>query len=116
MMNPEIKQKWIDALRSGKYKQTDSALATLDGYCCLGVACEVFATEARLKKSGPDSDGDYSYNGETAYLPPSLAEYMGIDWRGTLLKPVGGKATLAELNDEVGYTFEQIADVIEEQL
>lgn len=35
-----FKEKWIKALRSGKYKQTDGALYDKkeDGYCCLGVA------------------------------------------------------------------------------
>lgn len=34
-------QKWVDALRSGKYKQTQNQLKTTDGYCCLGVYCEI---------------------------------------------------------------------------
>lgn len=42
----ELKQKWLDALRSGKYKQGRKALHSDkyedgDRYCCLGVLCKV---------------------------------------------------------------------------
>ena len=41
-MTPELKQKWLDALRNGKYKQGESYLRNRDNkYCCLGVLCEV---------------------------------------------------------------------------
>ena len=31
----------VAALRSGKYKQCTGALRKDDGFCCLGVACDV---------------------------------------------------------------------------
>lgn len=44
MLNPNA-QKWVDALRSGKYKQGRKALTEIiddvDFDCCLGVACKV---------------------------------------------------------------------------
>jgi hypothetical protein len=40
-MNPELKQKWLAALRSGEYKQARGYLKTEFGYCCLGVLCDV---------------------------------------------------------------------------
>lgn len=41
-MNPEIKAKWVEALRSGKYKQTRNALRKSDNrFCCLGVLCDI---------------------------------------------------------------------------
>lgn len=42
-MKPEIKTKWIDALRSGKYLQIKGALRSRDGlgHCCLGVLCDL---------------------------------------------------------------------------
>lgn len=40
-------QKWIDALRSGKYSQTQGQLQDTNGYCCLGVACKVFIPAAK---------------------------------------------------------------------
>jgi hypothetical protein len=37
----DIKKDWVDALRSGKYKQVQGYLHKADGYCCLGVLCDV---------------------------------------------------------------------------
>lgn len=76
-MNPEIKEKWLAALRSGEYKQTRGALfrpRRLDdvkpifpaGYCCLGVLCDVMGLEKETRDGivgyykfpvdGPDAD------------------------------------------------------------
>ena len=40
-MPKEIKDKWIAALRSGKYKQGKYRLENDGGYCCLGVLQKV---------------------------------------------------------------------------
>lgn len=40
-MNPEVKQKWVRALRSGEYNQTQGALQDRKGFCCLGVLCDI---------------------------------------------------------------------------
>jgi len=51
-MNQEIKKAWLEALRNGKYKQTQYILSSQKGaeqeYCCLGVLCELH----RLKHNG----------------------------------------------------------------
>ena len=48
-MNPQI-QLWLDALRSGDYKQTISTLRYEDKFCCLGVACDVYIKNAGMGK------------------------------------------------------------------
>jgi hypothetical protein len=41
-MKAELKQKWLEALRSGKYKQGQAVLRTsADRFCCLGVLCDI---------------------------------------------------------------------------
>lgn len=40
-MNREVKEKWVAALRSGKYVQGENALFSEGKYCCLGVLYEV---------------------------------------------------------------------------
>lgn len=41
-MKAELKAKWVEALRSGKYEQGHSALRNHDNkFCCLGVLCDV---------------------------------------------------------------------------
>lgn len=40
-MNPVEKAKWVAALKSGNFPQAGGALKTDEGFCCLGVLCEV---------------------------------------------------------------------------
>lgn len=41
-MNPTLKKQWIEALRSGKYRQGRGSLRSESGeYCCLGVLCDL---------------------------------------------------------------------------
>ena len=42
-MEKALKAKWIEALRSGQYRQTQARLRTSDGlgHCCLGVLCDI---------------------------------------------------------------------------
>jgi hypothetical protein len=44
-MDPELKKKWVEALRSGKYEQTKECLHNDDGYCCLGVLADIKGVE-----------------------------------------------------------------------
>ena len=46
----EFATKWLQALRSGKYKQGKNRLCSVDGeYCCLGVAGEVAGNDVKPK-------------------------------------------------------------------
>lgn len=40
-LNKSDKKKWVEALRSGKYKQGQGYLYNEGLHCCLGVACEI---------------------------------------------------------------------------
>lgn len=42
MVNKENVKKFVDALRSGDFKQGRRALRSGDSFCCLGVACELY--------------------------------------------------------------------------
>jgi hypothetical protein len=44
-MTPELKQKWLDALRSGNYVQGEGTLNKGGKMCCLGVLCDVAGYE-----------------------------------------------------------------------
>lgn len=53
-MNKRLKARWIKALRSGKYAQTDGQLCNTrqDGsqsFCCLGVLREIEPTAVRQR-------------------------------------------------------------------
>ena len=41
-LNPQVKTAWLDALRSGDYRQGKHNLRNIDNsYCCLGVLCDI---------------------------------------------------------------------------
>lgn len=61
-------RKWRDLLRSGKFRQGQSALKTTFGYCCLGVFCEKVAKINHRKIDG------YFYFAETDFSLPKLAQ------------------------------------------
>ena len=126
MLNEHAK-KWIEALRSGKYKQGLSRLHTvIDGeskFCCLGVACDLYREEvgggwAVLPYFGrPSTSRVFFVNAETesfgGYLPPSVTKWLGLRYNdGTTYENV---TALPRLNDDDKLTFEEIADFIESQ-
>jgi len=37
-----FRTNWIEALKSGKYKQVSGTMTRDDGYCCLGVASKLY--------------------------------------------------------------------------
>jgi hypothetical protein len=80
--NKDNIQLWVQALRSGKYKQAKATLKSASGgYCCLGVACRLFGEVAgkrvrfRLKGPGVTIDGQ-TYTQELLPLP--VAEWLGM--------------------------------------
>jgi hypothetical protein len=117
-MNPQIKQKWLNALRSGKYQQTQRRLHDENGFCCLGVLCDLYGKEHNVEWEINEDFGKYMFQNKVACLPFSVIEWSGIADSGPLVYygPGAGEiCTLADLNDK-GSTFIEIADVIEEHL
>lgn len=53
-MNPEIKERWVAALRSGEYAQTMGFLHDKEGFCCLGVLCEIAVADGVIEKWEPN--------------------------------------------------------------
>jgi hypothetical protein len=114
-MNPQIKQKWVDALRSGDYKQTQHRLHNEYGFCCLGVLCDLYGKENNVEWEINEDSGKYMFQDKVGVLPFSVIKWSGIADSG----PPGNDqmyiGTLAALNDG-GSTFNEIADLIEEHL
>ena len=108
-MKQEIKKKWIAALRSGEYQQTCEVLRNEDGFCCLGVLTDLYIKENSLEWKKEPS-GDYSFKNEEA-LPPSVVR----EWAGMENWQTAHGYLYYQLNDEEGYTFEQIADIIKSE-
>jgi hypothetical protein len=114
-MNSQIKQKWIDALKSGEYQQTNSYLHTEQGYCCLGVLCDIYAKEYDDTAQWGPYDDHYNILGESLVLPPEVTEWAGLDDTDVCYYNEGKRVYLAALNDG-GMNFNQIAQVIKENI
>ena len=120
MTAKEARQLWVQELRSGNWRQTTGALRKTDSYCCLGVACALYADAEGEGEWTPINPGweEYEFMGRDGVLPERVRMWLGVvSPHGDLKEPVEiGKDTahysLAELNDD-GYTFEEIADKIE---
>lgn len=137
-MNSEVKELWTKALRSGDYKQTMGTLHRTatdvdlrpSGFCCLGVLCDVAVKQGVIPEPTFDEDdgthdfGDMDFN----YPPEAVLEWAGL---GTdVMDPVVPREAvgidveiidipsigLSDLNDAYGFNFNQIADVIEQNL
>jgi hypothetical protein len=116
-MREDIKQEWTADLRSGKYKQGKGGLRNPppeNGYCCLGVLCDIISRKPEFQHWQWDggffqSIHAHIYNNSTvvaneSYVPDSLADAIGLAHHQ--------QRALASFNDQ-GFSFEQIADKIE---
>lgn len=130
-MNPEVKQKWVEALRSGRYFRGMSALRLPDKlsggsvYCCLGVLCDIAVRDNIISEPiFVENQEAYGYGGyqEVSFLPEEVISWADLtcanppltDKDGNLVE-IDGHNSLAQLND-VGTSFKEIADIIEEYL
>lgn len=118
--NKENIQKWVDALRSGKYGQVRYVLkGAKGGYCCLGVACDISGL-GEWGEATPYNDGiQYNFSGTTGrqrtltQLPSPVVDWLGVNFN--VWKPKDYDQTLADLNDIARLSFNVIADLIEDE-
>lgn len=123
-MNPEIKAKWVAALRSGEYNQAVSVLRNGYGFCCLGVLCDLFASEHGM--------GDWDVNrlggndGDDEEPSDEVREWARLPACNPIVRFEDGEAPVSVFNDGgiipftgrtvQRRTFAEIADAIEAQL
>jgi len=127
-MNEAIKTKWVAALRSGEYAQTTEVLRNGNGYCCLGVLCDLYSRDTGVEWYVPNDYDDCTMHGHDgtlpmevrlwAQIPHDVGAYVAVsksydEGEDTI---VDHSLSLTELNDSWEYNFHQIADVIEQQL
>ena len=115
-MKKKVMKKWVKALRSGQYNQTEGALARHrngeDGFCCLGVLCNIMQEETG-KLNVIYGGNTYRFNDEEGTLPKAVRIWAGMENESGYFKYKNGKAgELTDLNDN-GKSFKQIANVIE---
>lgn len=126
-MNPEIKALWLAALRSGEYEQGNGQLGyEVDNnqrqFCCLGVLCDLALKSGAVALTETvDSDGNITYASTTQHYGPAVDRFylpeVVMDWSGMpddrgYLDPDNTEVNLGSKNDS-GFTFAEIADIIE---
>lgn len=127
-MDAALKQKWVDALKSGEFRQTTGVLAKDDCYCCLGVLCTVAGAQwtdyegigedaegfgvTHSYRNVPVLDGECLSSGEDGELGDVGLQKFGMD------KEI--QARLIEMNDgwkeTPQHSFVEIAEYIDKNL
>lgn len=103
----EFAERWVKALRSGKYQQATGSLKTKSGYCCLGVACKIKGARiADLK--------DHEWIERKGCIDPIVLEKIPDLLKGDSRENEFVKI-VADMNDR-GKTFTVIADYIEQEV
>ena len=127
-MKPVTKKDWIDALRSGEFKQCTGAMAKRDpeagttSYCCLGVLATIAGVGVRVDAAvtveHPMLFSFDDYTTATGIIPAGYRNIIVSDLNLSTLMALGGAADdlmriLTTKNDN-GATFEDIATYLEE--
>ena len=112
-MKPELKKRWVKALRSGEFKKGKSYLKqnTPKGprHCCLGVLCEIQNARMTLRVfEDAYSEDAYMVGGYSGDLSPSYQKRYGV--------PEETMCKLINMNDIRSWSFNRIATWIEKNL
>ena len=107
-MNTEIRDKWVNALESGLFKQGRFVLHNTkeDSYCCLGVLCRVL----ELPEAFDAKDRGF-FMMEDGIEQDTLLSEAQLQAAGLT---IDDHMDLADFNDWEGWKFPQIAKYIRE--
>ena len=139
-MKKRIKERWLKALRSGKYKQGRRRLRIEEdegcSYCCLGVLTDLYIKSKAGKEVNAhwvenagdvthpsDCNKDQTCSGfivgedgpmtEQAVLPKEVSDWAGVN-EGC---PLIGKSKVGAISaNDGGKSFKQIANMIEKHV
>lgn len=126
-MKPNKKniQLWVDALRSGKYRQGAGKLKKFNPkskhyhYCCLGVACDVAIKNGlnldTYTNKTVNNDRYVSFEGGASFLGFSMMKWLGLYFIDPVVPYEGQHIGLSTLNDNYLLKFKQLADLIEKE-
>lgn len=106
-LQPEFKIAWLAALRSGDYVQGRRYLVNGEAHCCLGVACKIIGAPYLGVFGRPRVTSHPDWNEKAIW------QLDGTDLSLDLAE--AQQDILANMND-IGRTFLEIADYIEENL
>ena len=131
-MIKEYKDKWLKALRSGKYNQARNRLkcktGVYEGFCCLGVLMNIYDSNGweqdvaevndgnMYHKSNKFGDNDGYVEGELLYGEASQDSELTNDTLSNFGISTDEQCHLIKMNDHRLSNFNEIADWIEEKL
>ena len=129
-MDPIIKAQWLKDLRSGRFTQMKQLLRGVVNdkprYCCIGVLCNKIGKWTVLTEetpnlywqpnSGIDFNTGVPDNGDNLFNSTSDSLSVTELPESLLGLPEDVWIFLARLNDEESWTFEEIAEWVEEYL
>lgn len=128
-MNQEIKARWVEALRSGEYAQTQGSLQRVvakpgraAGFCCLGVLCDIAVQDGVVRVYPERSESIVHYGAQNdfsgAYLPASVQEWSALESMegfyvtGGQIKQVLSEDQLSEIDEDIEtYSSYSLADL-----
>lgn len=114
-MNQEIKAKWVAALRSGEYKQTDGYLHRDGCFCVMGVLCDLYIKQRGISWERGES-GTTELYGSCAIPPHIVTDWAGLESQYPNVKTeVKGTMSIVNMNDRL-VPFKVLADIIEKDL
>ena len=116
-MKAKIADLWIKALRSGDYKQGRGQLEDNKGrFCCLGVLCDLAIKDGvKINREIGHYNNLFTYDTNTGSLPDKVMKWSGLKTSdGTYKYYSDTIRALWRHNDEGRMSFEEIADIIEE--
>ena len=127
-MNKDIAEKWAVLLESNEFAQSSGKLRRTEGYCCLGVLCELYRRETgqgMWVECEGDNTGMYDFqwlNNQrrtdvpATLLPPVVQAWAGMrDNAGSMAERSLNKTPLYRSNDDK-VPFKQIAYIIRENV
>lgn len=122
-MNPLVKEIWVKALKSNKYRKGSGRLrrfAYLKGeqdlFCVIGVLCDLYAEVGPERWQLSLSAGGYSFDGESENVPVAVQKWAGLSSEIPVVRYKNRKMALTYLNDNEELSFEALAELIEKQL
>ena len=109
MMTKIPYKKWVEALRSGDYKQTKETLKGelpegRVGYCCLGVLAEIMGYELEVEPYVGDGQGDLYEEEGPKHIYENFKDSIGACLVDELMT-----------HNDYGMSFKEIADIIEKE-
>lgn len=113
MLNENAK-KWVEALRSGEFEQGRGCLCKNKRYCCLAVGIVIAQRNGVHVREATSMTGKVAFDDDAYYVPEAVRKWLGLaSFSGSYGE--NRSRGLDSDNDSMGFSFSQIADIIESE-